>query len=453
MRTEADMLDAESKFAKALNDLRKLRPFYSAIYESMERVEKEDMQTMGVSVSKMVYNKDFVERLNFNEFMFVNLHEIAHVALMHVSRRANRNPEIWNFAADLYVNRLLSDEFNIKPGQTDGSRQVKFIEHGLFCSSVDLEKDSTEDIYESMIKSLKSQGYTGTESDIGKEFEIVYTGSREQVNNGWYSTTNEDKKYWVFKQKIVFTGCADDIMDGDGDGGSDTQAEKEDKNKRLLYEAKTRYEMRKSREAGLEPGVLGGIVEEILKSHVDWRKLLRRYCIKATSTDSSFSSPDKRMYYQDAIYPGQSLDESKTIKGVKICFDSSGSISMEDISYYFGQVMELMQNFKIDAEVIYWDTEAVSIGKTISIQDITKKDIYGGGGTDPSCVFNYFDSKKCKIKPIVSLIFTDGFVLDEFNKNDKWKRRYKDTIWIMTRDCNKEFKPRFGTVTHAKYSE
>ncbi len=300
---------------------------------------------------------------------------------------------------------------------------------------------------------MKSQGYTGTDKDIGKKFNITYIGSRQlNTANGWYDNTESERKYWKFEMQIEFTGITDDILDDDSENGSDTQTEKEDKNKRLLYEAKTRYEMRKAKDTGIEAGKLSSLVDEILKSHVDWRKLLRKYCIKATSTDSSFNNPDKRMFYQDAIYPGQARDESTTIKGVKICFDSSGSISNKDIAYYFGQVLELMQHFKVDSEVIYWDTEVASLGKAQNIKELRKIDVCGRGGTDPSCVFEYFDSKKCHIKPVVTLIFTDGFINFE-REQGKWKKKYKDTIWIMTRDANKQFTPPFGIVTQAKYSE
>ena len=109
-------LDIESKFAKAFHNLSNLRPFYCAVYESMQRVESSSVGTMGVTCKKMMYNKNFVDGLEFEELMFVNLHEICHVALMHVSRRKNRDPELWNIACDLYANRLLAEEFNIIPG-------------------------------------------------------------------------------------------------------------------------------------------------------------------------------------------------------------------------------------------------------------------------------------------------------------------------------------------------
>lgn len=441
MRTEADNLDAESKIAKAINSLRRIRPFYSAIYESMKRIENNEIDTIGVSVDKIFYNKSFVEKLEFAEFMFVNLHEIAHVALMHTTRRKNRDPQIWNIAADLYVNKLLSDEFSIQPGQKDKENDIKFLKGGCYCSTIDLDNDYTENIYDAIIDDLKKQGYTGLSSDIGKTFKITYTGSSN--NKSFFCDSND--KYSEFSTEIKITGSSDDLISSDGN-----DIENESEARRLLNEASVRNEMRN---AGSTAGRLELMVKDMLKSHVDWRKLLRKYCIRALSSDSTFSNPDKRMFYQDAIYPGQSLDETLSIKGVKICFDSSGSISSEDIAYFYGQVKELMKEFKIDTEVIYWDTEVYSIGKTDNVNDIINKGGYGRGGTDPSCLFKYFDSKKCNVKPVVSLVFTDGYIIETNLNEPKWKRKYKDTIWIMTKNHNTTFKPIFGTVTKAKYSD
>lgn len=76
----------------------------------------------------------------------------------------------------------------------------------------------------------------------------------------------------------------------------------------------------------------------------------------------------------------------------------------------------------------------------------------GRGGTNPDCLFEYFDSKKCKIKPIVTLVFTDGFIGGNQDR-PKWKKKYKDTIWIMTKDYDKNFKPAFGQLAIARFSD
>ena len=80
-------LTVEQKFAKIMLELRILRPFYSAVYEVMEKIESESCKTVGVTTDKMVYNYEFINNCKFDEMVFIMLHEIAHIALMHVARR------------------------------------------------------------------------------------------------------------------------------------------------------------------------------------------------------------------------------------------------------------------------------------------------------------------------------------------------------------------------------
>lgn len=441
-------MDIESKFAKAFHNLNNLRPFYAAIYESMERIESDAVGTMGVSSKKIIYNKEFVDRLEFEELMFTNLHETAHVALMHVSRRKNRDPELWNIACDLYANKLLAEEFNILPGETDSSGLVKFLDGALYCGSIDTESDYAESIYESLYEQATKNGYnsdklsgnqTGNNSDeqgSSNVYTFKYKGSAK-LNNRLNNMNN------TFKVELVPEQYDTDLMPSSSD-----QITQENDNKKVLQDARARYEMK---HAGSTPGRLKIIVDNILKSHLDWKKLLRKFCIQATRTDTSFASPDKRMYYQSAIYPGQAMEENNGLKGVKICFDSSGSISMKDLGYFYGQVYSLIKQFKIDAEVIYWDAEVASCGKFTNFNELKKVEAAGGGGTDPTCLFRYFDSKECKVKPIVTVVFTDGYICGDLNI-PKWRRRYKNTIWVMTRDYNKGFKPPFGQLAIARFS-
>ena len=126
------------------------------------------------------------------------------------------------------------------------------------------------------------------------------------------------------------------------------------------------------------------------------------------------------MYYQRAIYPGQQTEDSNMIKGVKVCIDTSGSISDTDIEYFCGQVFELTKQFDIDAELIYWDTSIESTGNFTGYKEFERVSLIGRGGTDPSVIFDYFDTKKCKVKPVVSLIFTDGyFSTHKINKKQR----------------------------------
>lgn len=48
-------------------------------------------------------------------------------------------------------------------------------------------------------------------------------------------------------------------------------------------------------------------------------------------------------------------------------------------------------------------------------------------------------------------MFTDGYIPDL--ENYKWKNKYKNTIWIMTKDYNEKFKPPFGKLAFAEFTK
>ena len=434
-------MSVDQKFAKAMLNLRSLRPFYSAVYEIIEKRESDIVPTIGVGTNDMAYNYKFVDNTAFDELMFILLHEIGHIALMHVARRENRDAKLWNIACDLYVNKVLADEFDIVPGKckTVNGITVSMPFGSLYCDSLDVNEDYTESIYEILESQAKSNGYF---SNSGKsEYEFVYVGSKPHKSTVLNNSTGD-----VFKIRVNKDNAPSDLIDN----GDDINV-KQQKAEKIVSDAVVRVEMSSS-SCGDTPGGLQALARKRLESHLDWRKLLRKYLISATTSDSSFSKPDKRMYYQRAIYPGQVSDEVNMVKGVKVCIDTSGSISDEDIEYFCGQVYDLTKQFKIDAELIYWDAEVQSTGKFTGYKEFERVDIYGRGGTDPSVVFNYFDSKKCKIKPIVTLMFTDAyFSVDGITPRQRHK--YKDTIWIMTRHHDKDFKPPFGRKAIATFKE
>lgn len=55
-------------------------------------------------------NSDFFGGLSAAEQEAVLLHEVLHAALLHVPRRAGREPGLWNVAADIVVNGMLAHE-------------------------------------------------------------------------------------------------------------------------------------------------------------------------------------------------------------------------------------------------------------------------------------------------------------------------------------------------------
>lgn len=63
--------------------------------------------TAATNGRKVWINPEFWQSLTMPQRAGLLLHETLHAALLHCSRRGNRNPGIWNIAADFVVNHLI----------------------------------------------------------------------------------------------------------------------------------------------------------------------------------------------------------------------------------------------------------------------------------------------------------------------------------------------------------
>ena len=459
--------------------LKQLRPFYSSVYEVMDKECREDIPTMAVSADKFLYNQKFAESLPFDEFVFVVLHEIAHISLMHPVRINGRDPELWNIACDLYVNKLLDDEFSLggKSNRHGTSAYVKMPDSAVYWDQISVNDDAVDTIYDELYQQAKDNGYFNKISlkDLADALENQNDSDNsqsqdkagqnnseqdqsEQENNqqgnkqGNKQTGNSLSKKFTLKRNgkewsmnIGPRTIEIDLVPGDNGKSS---IEDEAAARKLLQNAQVRNALT-NRQAGEGKGVLERLCEKMLESKLDWRKLLRKYLINYTQNDLGFSKPDKRMYWQDAIYPGPIPGHGGKVKDVKVCIDTSGSISDEDFAEFAGHINKLLNQYKVDAELIYWDADIQTVGKFKNLKEFKRVNVMGGGGTDPSCVYKYFD--KQRTKPVVTLMLTDGYFGVDQLKENRWPTKYKDTIWIICKNGIKrdEFKPPFGKVTYA----
>lgn len=120
------------------------------------------MCTNGLNIQ---YHPDFVLGQSDAAIRFVLCHEILHCVGDHMTRRGNRNPLLWNYAADYAINPILNEE--VVPGQFEWPKQPDGSRMGLF------EKKyigmRAEDIYD-LIKDDMEQQKKAT-SDSGESEE------------------------------------------------------------------------------------------------------------------------------------------------------------------------------------------------------------------------------------------------------------------------------------------
>ena len=83
-----------------------LQPFFGTLCLRLKLIPG-DLPTMATDGSRIVYNPAFVDQLKPAELEGTLAHEVMHCALGHQCRRGNRDPGLWNEAADFAINPIL----------------------------------------------------------------------------------------------------------------------------------------------------------------------------------------------------------------------------------------------------------------------------------------------------------------------------------------------------------
>ena len=103
-------MNAKSKISAALTKIRMKNPFLGTLALFVEHRLDETIPTACTDDRSIWYNPEFVEKCSLNEIGAVVLHELLHAALMHNARRGQRDPLLWNIAADIVVNGIVRQE-------------------------------------------------------------------------------------------------------------------------------------------------------------------------------------------------------------------------------------------------------------------------------------------------------------------------------------------------------
>lgn len=156
-------ISAQDKLFKALLNMKKLSPYYHTILMSIKREVSTAIDTMAVSEDTLYYNFDFVNTLTVAEITFVLIHEICHIAMRHSVRHGNKDNVLWNIATDLYINSIISRDFNCHYGGSEvevstplGNAYIKVLDGGVHLSTIgetlDFGVDTPESIYARLVK-------------------------------------------------------------------------------------------------------------------------------------------------------------------------------------------------------------------------------------------------------------------------------------------------------------
>ena len=337
------------------------------------------------------YNTKFIKMLKPKEVEFLFGHEVLHCVYDHFGRRGERDPQLFNIAAD-------------------------------YCVNADLKKHRVGEFI----------------TTVPCLYDTKYTDwSAEEVYDDLYE--NAEK----IDLQDLLDKMLDQHLDGEGEGEGDdrdgkgpAQYSKEEREQIKQEIKEAMLSAAQTSDAGNIPGGVKRLVQHLTEPKMDWRELLRMQLQSTIKSDYTFTRLNRKGWDCDAILPGMDYDERID---VAIAMDMSGSIGAEQGMDFLSEVKGIMEEFSnFNIHLFCFDTNVYNPQDFTAdnLDDIGDYELMGGGGTDFDAIFKYL--KQEEIEPKRLLVFTDGYPWNSWGDAN-----YCDTVWIIHGDPNPD--PPFGT--------
>ena len=386
-------------------------PFFGNMATRLRILAADDwLPTAAVDGRNLYFNTQFFNAMNNKEIEFVVAHEILHMVFDHLGRREDRNPMLYNIAADYIVNNLLErDRIGTTPSIVSCYQDFKY------------EGWTSEEVYDELFKEAKKNG----EEAIKQLGEML----DEHLD-----------------------------MEGDGEGDGEGDEEGKDGNGNTVSKRKPKYskeqldqikdeikegmlQAAQSAGAGNTPGEIQRMIKELTEPKMNWRELLRQQIQSTIKSDFTFSRPNRKGWQSGAILPGMNFQDT-----IDICIslDMSGSIGNNQARDFLGEIKGIMDEYQ-DYKIKLWcfDT-GVYNEQDFSAdggEDLLDYEIFGGGGTDFMANWTYM--KEHDIQPKKFIMFTDGYAWDSWG-DPEWC----DTVFVIHSNHNKNLQAPFGVTAH-----
>jgi len=399
---EAMRTDVQDRVIVARIGLLLRHPFFGNMATRLKVENCDDWcPTAATDGRHLYYNTQFFNALSNKEIEFVIAHEIMHCVFDHLTRRDDRDPQLYNIAADYIVNNtLVRDRIGDIPKLIPCFQDFKY------------EEWTSEEVYDDLLEQAKEKGK-----------EIL------------------DELGELLDEHVDWESDPDEGNDQEGKGSSRPRYTKEEL-KEIRDEIKeATINAAQAAGAGNVPGAIQRMIKELTEHKMSWRELLQQQIQSTIKNDFTFQRPNRKGWHTGAILPGQNFDQ--TID-VAIGLDVSGSISDRQLKDFLSEIKGIMDEYK-DYNIKIWcfDTEVSGEDDFTADdgRDLLDYEITGGGGTDFMSNWEYM--KKHGIEPKKFIMFTDGYPWNSWGDED-----YCDTVFIIHSHHDKNLHAPFGVTAH-----
>jgi predicted metal-dependent peptidase len=283
---------------------------------------------------------------------------LLHAALLHVTRRGQREAILWNIAADIIVNGLIAEQ-NVFTLPSDALREPKW------------EKLSVEEIYTLLMQQENHPQLPN--------FDLLSQPPEDAQGNGDGN----------------FNLSLDDNF------SSLSQAQREALATHWKNALQQATLIARSTNQGNLPAGLERQLKELSQAQLDWRTYLWRYLVQ---TPTDFQGFDRRFVgrglYLDTI-AGESVQ-------VFVAVDTSGSIGEQELKLFLSEVQGILGAYPHLKCILYY-TDAEAYGPYSLTSDSSIPQPVGGGGTSFVPFFNKVESIRDFDTQGVCVYLTDGY--------------------------------------------
>ena len=310
--TRPDEFDLNMHTARLLMD----EPFFAAVSRRIDKRASYAIPTAGVLVNpnsaqfEMLYNPDFFAKMTDDERRDVLKHEFYHVVFLHVTDRMPEgvNRKLWNIATDLAINSHL---YNLPEG-----------------GCIPGEKP-----FENLPRGKSAEWYMANMPDFGKG-ENGAQGAGESDAEGGSGQGSEQPGEGDSEP----SGGIPDTLD-DHDGWGNCSQDVKDMAKERLKEIirKSAEEASKTSGWGTVPKNCREKIMKVLKTTIDWKKVLR-YFVKTSQRADKMSSMKRINRRYPYVHAGR---KTNRVAKIAISVDQSGSVDNEMLAKFFAELNKL----------------------------------------------------------------------------------------------------------------
>lgn len=349
-------------------------PFYGHFFTGLIKKVSTDIDTLAVGYHEglivLYINPFFWEKaLAETQYKIGGIkHEILHIVYKHIFRYKNFNHKtIFNIAADLVVNQY------VEPKQ--------LIQGAVLLENFpELELPPHEHV----------NSYYNALLDLYQKYSSEKDQEEAEKNQSWKHLKRlldqdnmNQKRHALWKHIDELTSAERDILESAINQGLEN----------TLNRVKTE-------DFGNLPGGLQDYLKEFehsLKPVVNWKRILKLFANSSsrTSVRNTLRRPSKRY----GTNPGIKVKKKQKIL---IAIDTSGSISMEELNEFFGEIYHI---WKQGAEIMVVECDT-TIHQQYLYRGTAPQKIMGRGGTAFEAPIHFANDE---YTPDALIYFTDGY--------------------------------------------